>query len=60
MGAGFGERMDTCLCMVESLCCSPETITTLLSGYMPRQNVFGVKKIKIKEGDVTVETIHRI
>ena len=60
MGGGFGERMDTCLCMVESLCCSPETITTLLSGYMPRQNVFGVKKIKIKEGDVTVETIHRI
>ena len=52
--------MDTCVYMVESLCCSPETITTLLSGYMPRQNVFGVKKIKIKEGDVTVETIHRI
>ena len=22
-------RMDTCICMVESLCCSPETITTL-------------------------------
>ena len=60
MGGGFGERMDTCLCMVESLCCSPETIITLLIDYMPRQNVFGVKKSKIKEGDVTVETIHRI
>ena len=25
-------RMDTCLYMVESLCCPPETITTLLIG----------------------------
>ena len=25
--------------------CSPETITTLLTGYTPMQNVFGVKKI---------------
>ena len=26
-------RMDTCICMDESLHCSPETITTLLIGY---------------------------
>ena len=26
-------KLDSCICMVESLCCSPETITTLLIGY---------------------------
>ena len=31
-------RMDTCICMTESLCCSPETTTTLLIGYTPIQN----------------------
>ena len=36
------ERMDTCLCMAESLCCSPGTTPTLLIGYTPIQNVFGV------------------
>ena len=30
--------MDTCVCMAESLPCSPETITTLLIGYNPIQN----------------------
>ena len=35
MGAEFGGRMDTCIGMAESLCCPPETITTLLIGYMP-------------------------
>ena len=25
-------RTDTCICMAESLCCSPETITKLLIG----------------------------
>ena len=29
MGGGRG-AMDTCVCMAESLCCPPETITTLL------------------------------
>ena len=29
--------MDTCICMAEFLCCSPETITTLLIGYAPIQ-----------------------
>jgi len=31
-------RMDTCVCMADSLCCSPENITTLLIGYSPIQN----------------------
>ena len=44
-GRGFGGRMDTRIYMAESLHCSPETITTLLFGYTPIQNVFGVKKM---------------
>ena len=42
---GFWERMDTCLCMTEFLCCPPETITTLLMDYTPIQN----KKFKNKK-----------
>ena len=39
--------MDSCIiCMTESLYCSPETITTLLISYTPRQNVFGFKENK--------------
>ena len=38
-------RMDTWKCMVESLCCSSETTTTLLTGYNPIQN----KKFKVKK-----------
>ena len=32
-GKGVWERMDPCTCMAESLCSSPETITTLLINY---------------------------
>ena len=28
-------RMNTCVCMAESLCCPPETIITVLIGYIP-------------------------
>ena len=28
-GRGVWGRMNTCICMAESLCCPPETITTL-------------------------------
>ena len=37
-GRGVWGRMDTCICMTESLCCTPEAITTLLIGYTPVQN----------------------
>ena len=37
-GREVWERMDTCICMSESLHCSPEIITTLLIGYAPVQN----------------------
>ena len=49
-GSGVWARMDRCMCMVESLLhCSPGAITALLISYTPVQNVFGVKKIKIKK-----------
>ena len=35
---GVWERMDACICMAESLCCPPETITALFIGYAPIQN----------------------
>ena len=34
-GRAVWERMDTCVCMAESLCCPPETIRILLIGYTP-------------------------
>ena len=33
-GRGVWRRRDTCTCMAESLCCPPETITTMLIGHM--------------------------
>ena len=41
--------MDTGISMAESLCCSPETTTTLLIGYILIQKAFGVNKIKTKK-----------
>ena len=38
MGGDFRGRMDTCICMAESLCGSSETMTTLLIGHTPIQN----------------------
>ena len=32
-------RMDTCICMAESLCCSSETITTLLVSAIPQNEM---------------------
>ena len=34
-GKRFGGRMNTCICMAESLRCSPQTTTTLLISYTP-------------------------
>ena len=31
-------RMDTCICMTDSLCCPPKTTITLLISYTPKQN----------------------
>ena len=45
-GSGVRERMDTCVCLAESLCCSPETLTTSLIGYTP------IKKSRKKKKEV--------
>ena len=34
----WGGRMDTGIYMAEALCCSPETITTLLISFIPIQS----------------------
>ena len=44
-GRGVWGRMDTRICMAESLPCSPETVTTLLIGSTAIQN----KKLKRKK-----------
>ena len=35
MGGEFGGKMDTYIRMAESLCCPPESVTTLLICYTP-------------------------
>ena len=47
-GKGVWGRMDTCICMTESLHFSLENITILLIGHTPIQHVLGVKKLKLK------------
>ena len=37
-GRGVSGRMETCICMTESLHCSSETLTALLIDYTPMQN----------------------
>ena len=37
-GRGVWGRMGTCICITESLHCSPEIVTTLLTSYTPTQN----------------------
>jgi len=39
MGGEFGGRMDTYICMAESLRCSPETSKTLLISYSESHSV---------------------
>ena len=39
-------RMDTCICMTESQCCSTETITILLISYTPIKKFFLMKSKK--------------
>ena len=46
-------RMDTCICLIESLCCPYETIIALLTGYTPVQN----KKLKKKQNKTSLTYI---
>ena len=34
-GKRIWKRIDTCICITESLCCTPETNITLLINYTP-------------------------
>ena len=52
-GRGVWGRLDTCIYMAEPLCCSPETITALLTGYIPIQKK--KKEVWCSEGS-TVES----
>jgi len=44
------ENGYTCICRAESLCCPPETITTLINGYTPMQNKQFKKETKPPKG----------
>ena len=61
-GRGIWGRMNACVCITKSLCCSPETITTLLIGYTPVQNkrfknrnIVETRKKKIKAINISKE-----
>ena len=44
-------RMDSCIYMAESLCCSPKTTTTSLISYAPYKMFLVLKNIKRKTID---------
>ena len=53
-GRGVWGRMDTCICMVESLPCLPETITVSLPGESHGQrSLVGYSPWSGKESDMT-------
>ena len=59
-GRGVWGRMDTCVCMTESLCCSPETISIVNRPYTSiqknnKKNFFLIKITKVKESFLSGE-----
>ena len=59
-GRGVWGRMDACICMPESLRYSPETTTTLLTGYTPIQNKnFKVKTTTNNKTNLFTKQTHR-
>ena len=53
-GRGVLGRMDTCICMAESLSCSPEAIVTLLIRYTPiqKKSLKGKEKCTLQQHEV--------
>ena len=51
---GVWGRMDTCICMAESLHRSPEAITTLLTGYTPTQNKTFFKSLNVAQPSLSL------
>ena len=48
MAKGVWERTDPCICMAESLCCSPKTTTTLLIQWINIVNPLDILQYKSK------------
>ena len=59
-GRGALGRMDICICMAESLCCPPKTITTLLICYTPTQNKKFFKKFMEADNAKTTHFLDRL
>ena len=55
----FRGRMDTCVHMAESLCCSPETITTLLIA-IPQYKIKSFKKETFSRKNCDQYTNHHL
>ena len=55
-GRGVWGRMDRCICMAESLCCPPETITTLLIGYTPIYHIIYLWNLKNNTNELIYKT----
>ena len=54
-GKRIWRRIDTCICITKSLCCTPETNTTLLINYTPNKiNKILKNKNKINKGLIRV------
>ena len=51
---GVWRRMDTGMCIPESLCCPPETIKTFLIGYTPIQNKTFLKSLNVVQSSLSL------
>ena len=58
-GRGVWGRMDTCIRMMKSLCCSSETVTALFIASTPIQSKVKKKKKKL-ETDLWTENTHMV
>ena len=47
--------MDMCLCVAEALCCSPETITALLIGYINTKKTREKKWNQVEELQLLIQ-----
>ena len=62
-GRRVWRRIGTCICMAESLCCSPGITATLLIGYTPIQNKKFTGKKNIHHGKAKLKKLkleHRL
>ena len=62
-GKGIWKRIDTCVCITESsLCCPPETVTTLLTGYMLRYKIQSLKNVLLAyiRGDSGIDSVAHV